>query len=230
MPGPSPTVSIRPATTADSAALSYICLVTADAGNSAADLHTASELPGVMYAEPYVHMPEAFGFVMVDSAKADDGRGGVVGYVLSTWDTYAYETSLRELWFPKYQAKYPLSAASNDPVPDDAPPHLRDLTPNDKHYIRTIHNPPSSGAVNLAFSPAHLHIDILPGYQRQGWGKRMIGQVVKYLREEKGLDGLWLGLDPRNSNARKFYYRIGFHEIPNAVEGVVGLRFEDWKD
>ena len=58
----------------------------------------------------------------------------------------------------------------------------------------------------------------------------MIGQVVKYLREEKGLDGLWLGLDPRNSNARKFYHRIGFHEIPNAVEGVVGLRFEDWKD
>ena len=225
----SPTVSIRRATLADSPALSHICLVTADAGVSAETLHKAGELPGLMYAEPYVHVPEAFGFVLVDSAKAQDEWAGVVGYCLATFDTRGFERSVKESWFPPYLQKYPLEAIDAEPTPD-MPEHLRDLTPNDKHYIRTIHNPPSASPISVAFSPAHLHIDIVPGYQRQGWGKRLIGEVVRYLQEEKGLTSLWLGLDPRNLNAKKFYHRIGFEEIPNAPDGVVGLRFENWKD
>ena len=40
-----PTPYIRPATPADSPAVSRICLLTADAGASAASLHAAGELP-----------------------------------------------------------------------------------------------------------------------------------------------------------------------------------------
>ena len=91
----SATVTIRRADAADSPALSHICLVTADAGVSAASLHGAGELPGLMYAEQYVHLPEGFGFVLEDSARRDAGDPfrGVVGYVLSTWDTRAFEKS-----------------------------------------------------------------------------------------------------------------------------------------
>lgn len=73
---------IRRATKDDSSALSYICLATADAGKSAEKLHTAGELPGLVYAEPYVHLPTGFGFVLVDPSRGENGEA--VGYVLAT--------------------------------------------------------------------------------------------------------------------------------------------------
>jgi ribosomal protein S18 acetylase RimI-like enzyme len=218
---------IRPTTPADSAAVSRICLLTADAGVSAAPLHTIGELPGLMYAEPYVHLPGCYGFVLVDPSVEVDG--GVVGYVLGSVDTRMFEYIRLSDWFPPYLEKYPLSAIDAE-VTADTPIHLRDLTLQDKHYIRTIHNPHIAEDTQIAFSPAHLHIDILPEYQRQGWGRKLIGRAIKYLREEKGLDRLWLGMDPRNANAKKFYTRLGFLEIPNTPYGTLGLKFEDWKD
>ncbi|KAJ3559188.1 hypothetical protein NM688_g502 [Phlebia brevispora] len=228
-PRPNPAIFIRRAATEDSKALSYICLATADAGASAEALHKAGELPGVIYAEPYVHLPTAFGFVIVDSAKSQDKYGGVVGYVLSTYDTRAFEQAMKDQWLPPYLERYPLSAVDAETT-SDSPEHLRELTRNDEQFIRRIHNLPTSSDINVAFSPAHMHIDILQEYQRQGWGRKLISEVVRHLRDEKGLDSLWLGMDPRNGNAKKFYQRLGFKEIPGAGEGVMGLRFEDWKD
>ena len=216
---------LRRATAEDSPALSHICLVTADAGQSAESQHSAGELPGLMYAEPYVHLPTGFGFVIVDPAK--DRRVG--GYVLATYDTRHFERDLVEKWFPRYREKYPLSAIDAE-VTDTTPDHLRSLTPGDKRYIALIHAPHTAADDCIQFSPAHMHIDILPEYQRQGWGKRMIGEVVKVLRDEKGLGGLWLGLDPRNAQAKAFYTRIGFQEKPEWPGTMMVLNFKDWKD
>ncbi len=224
-----PDLFIRPAGAADSPAVSRICLLTADAGISAESLHSAGELPGLMYAEPYVHLPECFAFVLVDSSLGKEGEGDVIGYVLGSFDTRGFEQTRVINWFPPYLEKYPLSAIDAE-VTDTTPAHLRNLTPQDKHYIRTIHNPHIATDTQIAFSPAHLHINILPQYQHQGWGRRLIGHAVKYLKEEKGLDRLWLGMDPRNANAKKFYARLGFKEIPDTPFGTVGLNFEDWKD
>ncbi|KAI0759935.1 acyl-CoA N-acyltransferase [Irpex lacteus] len=204
-----PGLFIRSAGAADSPAVSRICLLTADAGISAESLHSAGELPGLMYAEPYVHLPECFAFVLVDPSLGTEGQGEVVGYVLGSFDTRGFEQTRVVKWFP---------------------PYLRNLTPQDKHYIRTIHDPHIATDTQIAFSPAHLHINILPQYQHQGWGRRLIGHAVKYLKEEKGLGRLWLGMDPRNANAKKFYARLGFKEIPDTPFGTVGLNFEDWKD
>lgn len=152
-----------------------------------------------------------------------------MGYILHSFDTRSFETSFKEKWIPPWLEKYPLSAIDAE-VTEDTPAHLRNLTPMDKHYIRVIHNPHTADEHQIAFSPAHLHIDILPAYQRQGWGKQMIGRTVKYLKEEKGLESLWLGLDPRNTNGKRFYERLGLKEIPNAPRGTMGLTFEDWRD
>ena len=209
-------VIIRRATAADSPALSHICLLTADAGVSAETLHKAGELPGIVYSVPYVHLPEAFGYVLVDNEKADDKFSGVVGYVVAAYDTRAYEKAFRDVWLPLYLAKYPLSSVDAEPT-TDTPEYLRDLLPDDKQYICRIHTAETSAASDdsVAFSPAHMHINILPEYQRQGWGRKLIGQAVKHLKEN-GLNGLWLGLHPKNTNARKFYSRVGFEQIPNA--------------
>ncbi|GJE84072.1 GNAT family N-acetyltransferase [Phanerochaete sordida] len=224
---PKPTAPyIRRATLADSPALSYICLATADAGKSAEGNHSCGELPGLMFAEPYVHLLEGFGFVVADPSKGDTEE--VVGYCLSTWDTKAFERGMLETWLPPYREKYPLAATRGEETEAE---HLRNLTSEDKRYITIIHTYPwPASDVALAFSPAHMHIDILPAYQRQGWGKKLIGEVVRSLRDEKGLDTLWLGLDPRNLEAKKFYARLGFKDMPEAPGAVMGLRFEDWKD
>jgi hypothetical protein len=72
-------ISIRQASVDDAPALSRICLLTADAGKSAEDLHNFPELPGLLWAVPYVHLPTTWGFVMVDEIN-----GEVVGYIVGS--------------------------------------------------------------------------------------------------------------------------------------------------
>ena len=207
-------VYIREARPADSPVLNRICLLTGDAGQSAAHLHTFGELIGLVYAEPYVHLPTGFGFVLVDPAKDDDANA-VVGYALSTYDTRAFEHAARTDWFPRVRAPYAIP-------PDGA-------TDADKKFINILHNPPSAPQPAVDFSPAHMHIDILPEYQRQGWGRRLIARVVAYLRDERGLERMWLGLDPRNDAAKKFYEALGYKELPGAPNGTMGLEFKDFR-
>jgi ribosomal protein S18 acetylase RimI-like enzyme len=64
--------------------------------------------------------------------------------------------------------------------------------------------------------------------KRKGWGRRLIGAVIDDL-DRLGLPGVWVGLDPRNSEARTFYLRLGFESIAGAPETSLGLRVENWK-
>lgn len=209
---------IRRATKDDSAALSSICLLTANAGQSAERLHTIHALPGLVYALPYVHVPYTVGFVLVDSSS---GREVVAGYILLALDTRKFEAAAETQWYPSLRTKYPrsiLQSAYNPP-----------LTESDKHYIGLLHAPHRAPDACVAFSPAHMHIDVLPAYQRQGWGKRLVGAAIKYLRDEARLNGLWLGMDPRNVNAAQFYARLGFKHVQGADASNVCISVADWK-
>jgi len=195
-----------------------------------------------MWADPYVNLPSGTGFVLVDpSLKTSSSpsssppldthtsqtgitseEGSIVGYILVAFDVPSFERELEESWFPQFRKKYPLSYEP----PTDGSPIRKE---GDIRVINGIHEPYHADAPSLALSPAHMHIDILPGYQGQGWGKNLIGTVVNFLKEEKGLDALWLGLDPRNENARRFYGYLGYKPIEGAPDHILGLRFEDWK-
>ncbi|KAJ3491456.1 hypothetical protein NLI96_g696 [Meripilus lineatus] len=361
---------IRRATQADSPALSKICLLTADAGQSGEHLHTMGELPGLMWAEPYVHVPSAVGFVIVDpsitpspstnisssptpnrfvseqehaqmidknthhtahaaghtsetasggdneksneetskskaattyayartGSESDgdgDGQGQIVGYILSAFDTRSYENEVEETWFPHLRVKYPNpdhfefpnppAHASLNPPSLELPPvvpeitriptrmptttprgnaptdtdsdaivggsietttkssnsaptaqteetPLAKLTEADINYLRLIHHFPRTDPSILLFSPAHMHINILPAYQNKGWGRRLIGRLVDYLKRDKGLTAIWLGMDMRNDNARRFYEHLGFKpiDIAGVPKHILGLQFQDW--
>ncbi|KAG8766101.1 hypothetical protein FRC12_007088 [Ceratobasidium sp. 428] len=204
--------SIRPATAADRPALSRICLLTGDAGKSAESEYTIPELLGLVYAEPYVVVPPCFGFVLVNE------QDEVLGYILGTPDTRRFETAIAKEWYTplRTQARY-----SKNPYPPD-------VTASDRHMINLIHKPDTAPEEIIQVSKAHIHIDLLPRAQKQGWGTRLIGKAVEYLREQ-GNDSLYVIIDPRNAGGRAFYLAIGFEFVATSGGECYRLDFARWK-
>ncbi|TFK29374.1 acyl-CoA N-acyltransferase [Coprinopsis marcescibilis] len=197
---------IRKATKEDESSLFKICLLTADAGQSAAPQHDFPELPGLVYAVPYVHIPSTWGFVLAEDS------GEPVGYVLGSSDTRTFEAYAKEHWWPPLQRKYDPSAAQKS---------------GDVYYANLLRDMHIAPEANIEFSPAHLHVNILPEYHRKGWGKKLIAAAVEHLKGE-GLEGIWIGMDPRNTEAREFYRRLGFKNIDGADDNQLGIRFADF--
>lgn len=210
-------IFIRPVTREDEAALSRICLETSEAGKSGRDVHNHPSLPGQIYALPYVNVPDCvWGFVLVDkpletSPPSDES---VVGYTLGALDSRAFERATAQTWWPPLKTEY----AEESLTPTEA----------DKRYIKSIMNFPPASDAQIAFSPAHLHIDILESHQRKGWGRMLIETAIRHLKE-KGLKAVWLGMDPRNKAAASFYQRLGFHSFDGAPEAVLGITVEEWE-
>lgn len=172
-------LSIRPVHIDDTPALYRICLLTADAGESAESLHHFPELLGLHYIDPYVKLSPAFGFVLVSNTAEE--KEEVIGYLLATHDTRRHEAVAEEKCYPPLRVQYP-----NDPYPAEA-------TARDQGVINRIHKPliRPQGLIDIA--PAHIHINILPQAQRQGWGVKLINHAVEYLKQQ-GQSGLFLGI------------------------------------
>ncbi len=60
--------------------------------------------------------------------------------------------------------------------------------------------------------PAHLHIDLLPELQGQGWGRRLIEALRDRLRAA-GVPGVHLVAAGTNAGAIAFYERLGFTRL-----------------
>jgi ribosomal protein S18 acetylase RimI-like enzyme len=100
----------------------------------------------------------------------------------------------------------------------------------DKHYIKLIHTPDQHAREVFEFSPAHIHIDILPVAQRKGWGRKLMGKAMEELaRYNSEMQGLWVGVDPRNEEGKKFYMKLGGRHLPTSHGEVYTLSFDDFK-
>ena len=66
--------------------------------------------------------------------------------------------------------------------------------------------------------PAHLHIDLLPECQGQGYGRKLIMVLIEHLKANH-ITGLMLHVSMKNEGARAFYKKCGFH-----------ILYEDKKD
>lgn len=72
--------------------------------------------------------------------------------------------------------------------------------------------------------PAHLHIDILPSYQRMGIGTKLMDAIISHLKV-KGVPGLMLSVASDNIKGIKFYEKYGFTVLDcNLHEIVMGMR------
>lgn len=193
---------IRPFSAGDEPALAEICLRTADFGGDATGLLSDDAIWAEIFVLPYVaHHPD-LAFVV----ETDDGR--VAGYIVGTDDTPAFEAWFRDEWWPRFADRRPR------PAPGDE----RD------GILNYAHDRGSSETLFGAEYPAHLHIDLLPELQGQGWGRRLIDALVAELHA-RGVTGLHLVASAENAGALAFYPRVGFTPLasPDGL-GAFGMR------
>jgi len=194
---------IRPYTPADYDAVSRICLLTAEGGGDATGLYVTDELMADIFARPYVSFEPELAFVVEDAE-------GVGGYILGVADTRRFVERFRREWLPRIEAAY----EHTEPV----------VTKDD--LIRHLGFWPERMLVaEVDEYPAHLHIDLLPRLQGAGLGRQLIDTLVAALRE-RGVPGLHLTMDAANTNARAFYDRLGFTELPSSTPDspTLGMR------
>jgi ribosomal protein S18 acetylase RimI-like enzyme len=182
---------IRPYQRTDRDALYDVCLRTADAGEDATAQYGDPELLGDIFAGPYAYLEPDFAFVL------DDG-GRTVGYVLGAPDTARFAQRFRTEWLPKVGAR--------NPAPTATP------TGKQQGMAYLLHNPEHMVNPELADYPAHLHIDLLPGYQRAGHGRRLIQTLLAALAAAD-VPRVHLAMLRTNTGAGAFYDRLGFTEL-----------------
>lgn len=194
---------IRPYHPSDLPALYRVCLQTGDNGQDATMFYLDPDLLAHYYVGPYlIHDPDLC-FTLT--------RDGVpCGYMIGTRDTAAFVDWCEREWLPVLRRRYPL------PDADDRS--------RDAGMVRMIHATPEVDA-ELADYPAHLHIDLLPVAQGQGWGYRLMQTFFARL-QEVGVPAVHLGVGRQNQRAVRFYERVGFHKIEEYPGWIAyGMRF-----
>jgi len=194
---------IRPATSQDADALFEICLKTADAGEDGSELYGNPRLPGYIWAAAYGALEPDFAFVLATPER-------VTGYVLATPDSAAFAQRLETDWWPKVRRE----VAGYVPT-----------RPLDAAALAYIATPQHHAAWLQTDYPAHLHINLLPGAQSSGWGRRLIDTELAALKAH-GARGVHLGVSPKNDRAKGFYEHLGFEDLSRDGKVTYGLRFK----
>jgi GNAT superfamily N-acetyltransferase len=178
-----------------------ICVRTANAGGDARGMYDSDKLVGDIFAAPYAILEPDLAFVLDD--------GGPVGYVLGTADTAAFARKYRERWIPTTRGRYE--------EPRSAP-----TTPTER--MLAAHFNPERMLVEEAITgyPAHLHIDLLPPYQRQGYGRQLIVTWLGAARAA-GAPAVHVSMITANVRVRPFYDRLKFHPIPVGDPNLIYL-------
>jgi ribosomal protein S18 acetylase RimI-like enzyme len=184
-------VHVRRYEPADLDAIREVCVLTGHVGRDARGSMTDTSLLPDTFAEPYVVFDPLLAFV-----ADDDGRA--VGYVLGTADTVAFTEWFRTTWLPMVAPRHAGRPA--------------EVTDFESLILELMYDPARMVHDDLAEYPAHLHIDILPEYQGQGLGRKLIDAFRGELAS-RGVERFHLSMDPKNVDARAFYDRLGFEPI-----------------
>lgn len=171
-----------------------VCLRTSDRGEDASGLYVSEDLVADIFARPYVLFDPEHAFVL-------DTGGRVSGYVICAADTVRFVERCRAEWLPGFAEKYQ---------------HRTPLSTRDEEMLALGLRPERMLIPEVDLYPAHLHIDLLAPYRRQGWGRALIEALVATLHQE-GIPGLHLSMDPANLEARAFYDRMGFRPLPSST-------------
>lgn len=192
---------MRRAVRHDTAGVYRVCRLTGDSGQDASALHADPDLLGHVWAGPYLVAPNAVAQVVQDDR-------GVAGYCVAVPDTAAFERWLEAEWLPPLRAHHPPGTGA---------------TAADAALVRRLHHWPPADPALVASYPAHLHVDLLPRLQGQGWGRRLVEAVLGELAAG-GVPGVHLGVGAANHGALGFYPRLGFTEAGGDEHARVFVR------
>jgi ribosomal protein S18 acetylase RimI-like enzyme len=199
---------IRQAHGVDVPYLYEICLKTGDNSKDASELFYDPLLIGQYYAAPYFFHDPGLCFVAEDRFPQ--------GYVVAAEDLVAFRQWLALEWLPPLQRRYA------DPYP---PEKFR--TPFEQQIRNHLYQPLIIKPLPpwVPSYPAHLHIDLLPAYQRQGLGAKLIATLFEEL-EHRGCPGVHLLVGMDNPGAIAFYQKQGLETIVEAPWALtLGKRF-----
>lgn len=132
---------------------------------------------------------------------AVDENDKAIGYVICAEDFDKFKKHFVEEYYPRIQ-RWEFKRRKSA---------LRSIIPHEKYKEEY---------------PAHLHIDVLPEYQRIGLGHKMTESLLEHLKK-KGIKGVMLTTWIRNEKGRGFYDKYGFallSEMRNCA--VYGLKLK----
>lgn len=184
---------MRPYRPTDLDALYAISLATGDLGQDASSIYADARMMGHLYSAPYANLAPDFAFVLEDDV-------GVAGFVVGTLDTSAWEAALEKQWWPRLRTLYPEVA-----VPPD-----RSATP-DERRIAAIHRPEHAPSAVVDRFPAHLHLNLLPRCQGQGFGRAMFDRWMS--ARGSGGGGVHVATNRQNVRAVTFWAKLGFADV-----------------
>lgn len=192
--------NIRPARSGDLPAAYYVCLKTGDFGKDGEPFYRDDpDALGRIFVGPYLAYEPELSLILEDAQ-------GVCGYALGAFDSRSFYARYDSEWRPKLCSKFP------EPQGDPS----RWSRVQQVHYW--YHHPDYFCPEPYDMYPSHLHIDLLIRAQGQGYGRRMIEQVMESLRQ-RGSPGAHLGVSMLNTPAIGFYERLGFQELIRAGSG-----------
>ena len=200
--------------------------------------------PGAYALAPYVWTLQYTLLCASNCFVLDNGSGRAVGYVIGTPDVFSFADN-----YQRYVAEVLQSEQGLKDVP---PPEQLDilepwLLPGevDVPGVEKGKVVNARSMAQLAYNPNWLlldgvkgkkelteeyrgtmHIDLLDGWQGQGWGRKMIEMFVQGVRES-GMNygkGIHIGVSGENTKVVAFYERVGFRVYPGGErEGNVWM-------
>ena len=174
-----------------------VCVRTGAAGQDARGRYSTDCLLGDIYAGPYLHIAPEHAYVLDNGERA-------VGYVIGTPSTSDFVAAYLTDWLPLMRGSYAPPAAT--PISDEER-KLADLF-GPQHMLRP----------ELAPHPAHLHINLLPGYQGAGHGRTLMTTALASVAAA-GARSCHLTVRATNTGALRFYDKLGWEPIEVADPG-----------
>ncbi|KAI0192018.1 acetyltransferase [Xylaria flabelliformis] len=212
---------IRPYKDSDFDACAHICIATLPPTLAASP--AAAQLSPYLWTHPYTFLSPSTCHVL------DDGTGKAVGYCIGCPDVHAFvanygryitdilshsiavpDFSIRAPWIVSKTA-INVEYAQRQDIPDET---ANPLALAQNAYRADWMVLEGKEAVTERWR-ATMHIDLLPAYQRSGWGRQLIDRFVASV-QSSGQDygeGEHIGVAGENSKVVPFYERMGFRVI-----------------
>jgi len=185
---------IRNARPEDKTGAYYVCLKTGDYGKDGEPFYREDpDALGRIFVGPYLALEPDLSLVLEDNQ-------GICGYAFAAFDSRTFYERYEREWRPQLCAEFPMPAG--DPANWS---HVQ-------HVHSWYHQPDYFCPEPYDLYPAHLHIDLLLRARGRGYGRQMMEELMRRLRE-RGSPGAHLGVSAFNPTAFEFYKHLGFREL-----------------